>query len=390
MKKAILFTLSACCLIYSCSTNKEAEDQTAEAAQYKLVKVDSLLIQVSEPLQITDQHPDNGNFLAYGIASQKCFELDRNGLVLSEADLSGEGPGRFGKSMSELGYLGDTKVINGPNTYLLFDDEWNYQTKLVYDNDGTASYFGYIAGAPLTVDVAGDPLIIRATSQSLFDFKKLEPDHFSSAPVATLHATKAKVKAVLNYPTSSIYQSQDTYYIDHSPLLSFNRQEGLLYMAMPLEQKLYVYDMKQEALVQTIDIKLNSFKDPQGIPFADQGKEPKINGANELSRVYQATNSAIKRINSAGVITIIEHKTGTRQKTGLTNYKVARQRAKEENKNYTSFIKEGKTIYETEQVFKRLVRLSENRFMIENIDKEVERDYNQYDIYELQKVQLTR
>jgi hypothetical protein len=237
---------------------------------------------------------------------------------------------------------------------------------------------------------ACENLLIRVIDHNAGGTLKLETDHFDQASrISVFHAGAEEGKTLLSYPETSVYRTSETFYNSHQPKVSFNTIKNQLVLALPLEQKLYIYDVANDfTLVETIDLSLTDFNtEPRGLNYEDQHKNS-LKGfgpSNELNYVYGLSNSSILDVYSEGELTIVVHKTGF-SNNAITSYQEANKVARAESKTLTSFFVRGQKVYETDERFPRLVRLSERQFIVPNINEEIERDYNQYDIYELSEV----
>ena len=227
----------------ACSGQNQAETQSPTDITYELVKIDSIRIDKLETVQITAYHAATNRFTAYGTSTQKCFELDRQGNVLSEVDLTGEGPGHFGRSITELGYMGGQKIIHGPMMYLLYDEDWSYQRRIVYEASGYNTKVSYIDGAPLAVAIKDSYAIAKPKDHNSSGFIKLDEGYFEQANMLEIiDAESGKSQSILNYPDNTIYRTDNRYYQSHNAIPAFNNATGQLLLALPLEQKLYVYE----------------------------------------------------------------------------------------------------------------------------------------------------
>lgn len=397
-KTLCYFALSglAAFILLSCGMGSDQNTLSTKGTQYELVKVDSIRIDKLEAIQITDYDAENRRLLAYATSTKLCLEMDMEGNILNEADLTGEGPGHFGMGLTELGYFGDGKVIHGPAVYFTYNDDWSYLNRIVYSSSGGYSIpLRYISGAPVTLERDGEPALIRVINHNMEGHVKLEPGYFDTAQqIKILTSGAEEEKTLLNYPENSIYRTSDLYFDLHRPKISFNEVKRVLVVALPLEQRLYLYDAANEfALTGTFDLDLSGFNiEPRGLPYDDQHKNAMkgFGRSNELNYVYSMTNSQILEIDSQGEVTIVVHKTGF-SNNAITSFSEANSMARSESKTFTSFFIGGQKVFETNERFPRLVRLSERQFIVPNINEEIERDYNQYDIYELrEKIEMDR
>ncbi len=360
----------------------------AQSDQYKIVLVDSIMIESLEQVQITDYSPSKNRFLAYGTKTKVCMEVDDRGNILSKVDLNGEGPGHFGPGITELGYLGDDIIINGPNVYFTYDGNWNYKQRIVYESGGAWLPIGMISGAPEVAIYNKQAQIIKPIDHTYFGSVKLPNDYFSSASlIEAISVSDGNTSNELKYPKESIYQSQSIFYDSHRAKVDYNSTKDRLYLSLPLEPKIYVINTHDFSINEVMNIDLKGFKQPQGIPFEDQHKNGRtgFGRSNQLNTIYNYTNSAIHRISSEGDITMVEYQTGTKGKTSLKDINQATELAKKESKTLTAFFKGKDKIAEVEERFLRFVRLDEYRFLMHEVNTEEELDYSLFYIYELRK-----
>ncbi len=381
---ALLILVALCC--YSCGQKESTQNNSSDEAMYELVKVDSLVIDEIETLQITDYNPKTERFLAYGTNSRDCMEVDMEGNIMNRVHLSGNGPGRYGSAMNGLSYFDEGMIINGLGKYVIYDADWGFKSKLTSDN--YYSPVSYMSENPTSIIYAGERRLLQLVDQNEGGNLEVEKGHFDRAKMIKLASPSDKsTQALLNYPRTSIYVSNEAYFSQHTPMLSFNEKQNRLYVALPLESKLFVHNLDDSlSLDKTIDLDLVGFSDPKGIPYEDQFKNP-LKGfgrANELNYVYMMSNSSIFDMSSFGNMTMIKYKTGIKNK-GITSYQESLSLARQTSRTINSFIIDGKVVYETEESFRYPVRMDEMRFITPYLNEEVEVNYNKFYIYELQK-----
>lgn len=389
LSSILLIVVTLCC--HSCGQKESAQNNNSGESTYELVKVDSLVIDEMEALQITDYNPQTKRFLAYGTSSKDCMEIDLDGNILNRINLSGDGPSQYGYAMNGLGYFDEGIIINGFGKYIIYDSDWTFRQRLPSDN--TTSPLMYMSDNPKSLDYDGEKKLLQLIDQNVSGHIELEAGHFDKAKMITLVAlNEGNAQPLLSYPENSIYASNETFYSQHQPLLSFNAAENKLYLALPLESKLFIHNLDDSlSLDKTIDLDLTDFTTAQGIPYEDQFKNS-LRGfgpANELNYVYMMSNSAILDMSSLGSVTMVTHKTGVKNK-GITSYAEASNLATKSSKMITSFIIDGRVVYETKENFRYPVRIDEMRFTAPYLNDEVEVDYNKFYIYELQQIKSTQ
>uniref|UniRef100_UPI0030D73A18 hypothetical protein n=1 Tax=uncultured Roseivirga sp. TaxID=543088 RepID=UPI0030D73A18 len=184
---------------------------------------------------------------------------------------------------------------------------------------------GFISGAPITLSKEGYPIVVKPTPHSQMGFRELPNDYFATAQLIELvSGSNLEIEGLLEFPENSVYKSQTTYYSSNEARLSADGDK--LYLALPLEPKLYVYDMRNDfSLLETINLDLPRFRKPQGIPFEDQHKNG-LSGfgkSNQLNVVYEITNSLIYSISAKGDLVIVDYKTGLEEETNASTMQEA-------------------------------------------------------------------
>ncbi len=377
--KLISFTL----LLSALSTTN-----SSFAQRYELVKIDSIKIDSFEPIQITDYNYETKRFLAFGTGTKTLIEVDENGKKLSEANYLGEGPGHYSRGITELGYFGTQKIVNGPNVYFVYGDNWQYDFRMVYLTGGAFNPLSYIPGAPVVIESGGINKSVKAISHTEFGRYELKPDHFEKAPMLELVGPNDERRKIINYPKNSIYNTSPLYYDSHIPAFSYNRASKRLVMALPLQSKVYYYNTNTWELEKEFSIELTDFKKPKGLPYEDQHKNS-LRGfgpSNEKNYIYNLQNSKIIKISSYGEINMITHATGFKERASVDTYPKASKEFKEKGQTIISFWKGDQKLFETNEPFNRVVRAGEMQFLTHVINEEEELDYSLFYIYKLRPV----
>lgn len=386
---SLITTLFLLVVTLSCSDNSGSKTNS-NSIQYELVKVDSLIINSMEELQITDYSPKKNKFLAYGTSSKNCMEIDREGNILNRIDLSGEGPGHFGPAMTELGYFEDGFVIKAPGVYNVFDEKWNYLYNLPYKAAGYSIPLKYISGKPVVADINNTPAVLESNDESYDGNVVIEEDYYQKTNLVKVYQKgDEEGKGVLYYPENSLYQNTNIFYSNHKAKLAYNWSDNRLYVSLPYEKVIYAYELFPEIrLVESDSLELTHFKEPQGIPFEDQHKNPLkgFGASNKLNYVYAMTNSSILGIQSKEKTLLVTYKTGTEGPANFANHNEAMPVLQKENKTYTAFFRDGKKVFETSDKLLRNILMNGSQLVVPYIDQEVEIDYNLYYIYELREV----
>lgn len=375
-----------CLFLLGCSNSKNNQEQET-TEKYELIKADSIMVESLEGIQITDYNPKTQRFLAFGIQTKSCLEIDIKGKIISKVNLSGEGPGNFGPGMDGLGYIDDLFLIKGFGKYLLYDNDWQFIDNFGFGTQSIPLF--YISGAPITYTRGNESFIVDGIDQNAGGYIKLKNDHFSTAKMIDLISSEQEeVQQMIEYPEGSIYKSTETFYASCQPIMDFNHSQEQLVLSLPLEEKIYIYDVSRGfTLSKVLDLDLMGFHEPKGIPFEDQQKNS-LKGfgpQNELNYVYMMINSSIIELSSIKDFIVVRHKTGVLGNASLSSYREASELAEKHSRYITTFLHQGKKILETEEPLSYIIPIDNFRFLSHYINEDEETDYAKYYIYELQK-----
>ncbi|MBB6324540.1 hypothetical protein FHS59_000155 [Algoriphagus iocasae] len=117
--KSQIFFIGLLCLIFSCAEKTHNSDEKLE---FEFVKVDSLLMDILEPVHILDYHQEKELYLIVKQASMEGHYLliDKNGEIVSENKLS-EGPDAFGMVLLRAGFVGDEIMFVSDGKVYVYD-----------------------------------------------------------------------------------------------------------------------------------------------------------------------------------------------------------------------------------------------------------------------------
>ncbi|KEO73122.1 hypothetical protein [Anditalea andensis] len=104
-----LITLFSYILFFqSCSPSDINDESAIREVPFELL--DSLVIDVLEPLELDDYHEGNGLYLLRG-KRKSVYLVDKSGRVVAKPDIIGNGPDQVGGSALGCQFLGDDKVV---------------------------------------------------------------------------------------------------------------------------------------------------------------------------------------------------------------------------------------------------------------------------------------
>lgn len=118
-------------LIFSCSENSAEMNGKRE---FEFVKIDSLVMDILEPVHILDYHPEKELYL---IVKQSSMEghylvINKEGDILAENQLS-EGPDAFGLVLLRAGFVGDEIIFISEGNSYVYDLELKQKRKYPFE-----------------------------------------------------------------------------------------------------------------------------------------------------------------------------------------------------------------------------------------------------------------
>jgi|GEM_PF-1222606 len=128
-----LLSISLLCLIFSCG---EKAVKSNENREFELVKVDSLVMDILEPVHILDYHHDKEIYLIVKQASMEghYMVIDKSGTILAENQLS-EGPDAFGMVLLRAGFVGDEIMFVSDGKVFVYDLDFKQLRKYPFEQN---------------------------------------------------------------------------------------------------------------------------------------------------------------------------------------------------------------------------------------------------------------
>jgi hypothetical protein len=128
-----LLSISLLCLIFSCG---EKVVKSNENREFELVKVDSLVMDILEPVHILDYHQDKEIYLIVKQASMEghYMVIDKSGTIIAENQLS-EGPDAFGMVLLRAGFVGDEIMFVSDGKVFVYNLDFKQLRKYPFEQN---------------------------------------------------------------------------------------------------------------------------------------------------------------------------------------------------------------------------------------------------------------
>jgi len=246
-------------IITGCNERQASEIPNA-LDEVPLELLDSLVIDVLEPLELDDYHEGKGLYLLRG-KSKAVYLVDRDGNVLLKPDIIGGGPNQV-RSAQGCQFLGEDKIVcmdasskfhiydlkfkekikvlaspmKGLNTFVINRNRLNFKTSATNENP---SIFG---------------VEINSFSYADLDPKKLKEDFYGKAKVAFKYAVEEELLEFLaSYPEQWYPKREGVYVGESYPLSDYNRTTSDYALLPGIGDQLFVYNEDQK-LKYAIDL----------------------------------------------------------------------------------------------------------------------------------------
>jgi hypothetical protein len=244
-----------------CSQSENQE--LSELAEVPLELLDSLVVDVLDPLELDDYHEGKGLYLMRG-KSRAVYLVDSNGKVLHKPDIIGNGPDQVGGLAMGCQFLGDDRVIcmSANSKFHVYDLDFNEKVReipspLVALNTMVLNKYRLPFRATLN---NAEPHIfgveINAFSYADINPHKLHEAFYGQAKVVFHHnVNKEELIFLESYPTQWIPR-QEAFYVGESfPLADFNRTTQEYALLPGVGDQLFVFDgLENQNLKHTIDL----------------------------------------------------------------------------------------------------------------------------------------
>lgn len=381
-------------ILFSCSSENKDREQGPER-KMAFVLEDSVVVDVLEPLVMDDQQLSGESFLMRGMKSRKPYLVNKKGKVIKEYDILDEGPNGVGPN-GAFGYnfLGEDQwvaqgLFNGYHVYNLIGEK----TKLLEPiHLGIYSMSIHYFQTFFRGFQKGGEAMLLGVEENLFNPESLskenleQPMYYDSVKtVFSYRVNDQKLTLLETYPENWTPKKERQFVGNSKPLVAYHRNKHQLALLPQMGNQLFIYDNSSSEPLLIQEVLLSHRFRPLEIPAID--KEAK------LTSVYPNFTD----LRFVGDRLLVEFHTkipedimkSMRAKSenyyDLPAYKIA---VKTFVKPYYLIIENGKQIGVVEgfPVHGALDFTTERGeiFINDNVDPEVEREYNVFYILKLE------
>lgn len=244
----LLALISSFLFIQSCSQSDNQEG--SELAEVSLKLIDSLVVDILEPLELDDYHEGKGLYLLRG-KSKAVYLVDEDGKVLMKPDIIGNGPDQIGGRTMGCQFLDDDKVVcmDANSRFHIYDIGFDKKLRVLPSPMvGLNTFVIYNYRIPFrTSMVNAEPYIfgveINAFSYADINPGKLYEEFYEQAKVVFYYdINQESLNFVESFSDQRIPRKDKIYVGESYPLSEFNRAT-LEYALLPgTGDQLFVYD----------------------------------------------------------------------------------------------------------------------------------------------------
>jgi hypothetical protein len=260
MSKCFIVVISFISLL-SCRFEPSTNDDDL-GADSKFILKDSIVVDYLGNLQITDYLEDKQSYLGLDLSNNSIIQFNKDGDILYEPIIGGEGPEDIRGTIYSLGYSKSNSLLAQTRTFLY---ELNFQgdiLKKIKLPDGDLYTM-----MRLTNSVIGDKVLLLHDNNT--DLRPIFRDYFHEVRNITVIDMKTEqVTFEVPFEDSSLYKNNDYYYRITCPSFVVNTLDSSVYVLYPYEKKIYQYDFsKGFLLMKVIETNPEHFKEPEKARF---------------------------------------------------------------------------------------------------------------------------
>lgn len=385
--KHLLYFLCVCFLSLSCDSKSKLSDLDRE---YEFVMVDSLVMDILDPVKIIDYHHEKEIYLAvkYPSFEGHYFVLDKQGKILAENQLT-EGPDSFGMVLLRGGFVGNEILFVSEGNAFVFDLNLKQLRKYPY-NQGVRFRLVHFNRDNLSTFKSTDGSIKALVNLNDGYLQPYPEDYYDTLNLVNLMDLKTgAITKGGSYDINSMFRSGKFFPFMDKPVYFSDPNSTYISMIAYGDSILYQLDPSEEFKVVN-RINLERFGHDKMIDL------PMSQASYTTVREHRTSNYKLAglfdEIVGYGDEVLVGYQTGTDPSLVYEGEDEA-QRIIERNsrKRYFYYIKNGKKIGKPihwTQPGQLLLNVGPNRYLQYGDQAEIhdyEKDYQCYYIYELRE-----
>jgi len=382
MKRFSALLIIAVIISTSCSTDKQ-EDQ---GLHFELV--DSLMVDMLEPLYMDDYSTDQRMFLLKGNKSRQPLLVDIDGKVIREFDIVNDGPDGVGAS-GAFGYkfLGNDRFVAQGfyNNYHIYNLKGEKETAVPFNAEGLYRMMLYKTRTtfhPFIKD--GQAMMVGEEPNSYnpadISYKKSGADFYNQAKMLYAYNLETEENRLLEtYPAEWEPRANTRFVGESSPLMDYSKAKKEMAVLPRVGNQLFLYDYSGADPVYKGVVELSHRHRPKEAPAVSPEEDSRISDYPNFSDIRYAGDYIIVQFFTqipADINREIQAQSGD-QYFSSPEFKEAQKRY---NKPYYLVIKDGKQIGTIDNVpVNGTLNFADeqgNIYFNDNISPLIERDYN--------------
>lgn len=366
----------------SCSSDKQED----HGLHFELV--DSLMVDMLEPLYMDDYSADQRMFLLKGNKSRQPILVDIDGRVIRELDIVNDGPDGVGAS-GAFGYkfLGTEKIVAQGfyNNYHIYNMKGEKVNTVPFNAEGLFRMMLYKTRTtfhPFMKD--GQAMMVGEEPNSYnpaeISYRKSGAEFYNQARILYAYNLETEKNQLLEtYPEDWEPRANNRFVGESSPLMDFNKNKKEMAVLPRVGNQLFLYDYTGDVPVYKGVVDLSHRHRPSELPTVSPEEEGRVSDYPNFSDIRYAGDYILIQFFTqipADINREIQAQAGD-QYYSSPEFKEAQKRY---NKPYYLVVKDGKQIGTIDQVpvngTLNFADADGNIYFNDNISPEVERDYN--------------
>ncbi len=377
----------------SCSSSNDNSVEENAISTYELAKVDSIIVNFMEEIHLLDYDTERDIFLGYNQRSGDYIEFDREGEILNQVNLLGDGPNDHGGTGSyQVNYLGDGKIgVAGVGRYYIYDQNWQLIDKIDYQPMKGA--YIIMAGGSIAYLTNSRPQAKNASTTTILGsgFFVLKKEDHKNPFLFSLDLETANVTPYHFLPDSSLYLTSSTFYPSLADvIISYNYERQVLELIHKLEPVIYTYDVATNP-PQFLSSTQFEYDNPNELKGATYDIPVENIIGNTLYESLNQIFTGFYSFDDRQLIQYRERKAGAELiSANETDQEKLREFGNSKANTWAYLIKDGKRISHDFPMAEPMIglQLGNGQFLSTNyIDPNIERDSQLFYIYELQNVE---
>lgn len=258
----LILTALFASILFSCSEKEATTTPASPIQELQFEVVDSILVDLLEPVTILDYHPSKDLYLMKNTREGKVFLVNGKGEILEKHELGGEGPNQI-QMISEGRFYGDSgyvfKELSMEMPYHIYDVDFNKIKKTkgtvkemmsLSINSNKQSFAVYKENGKYKI-VGEEP---NSFSIADIDLETIGADFYTKVNTAfVLDVEQDSVHYVNVYPEDWTYKKEQKWIGATYPSLSFNSTTKTLASLPQMGNQLGIYKLEgNEAIYQTV------------------------------------------------------------------------------------------------------------------------------------------